>query len=60
MKKLKFLVASFLFCAMSYVGYMGYERVTMSEAERFMEANVEALTLDEGSTRYSCARITIV
>jgi len=47
MKKIKFLVASFLFCAMSYAGYMGYERVTMSEAERFMEANVEALTSGE-------------
>ena len=48
MKKIKFLVASFLFCAMSYVGYMGYERMTMSEAERFMLANVEALTSEEG------------
>lgn len=44
MRKVKFLVASLLFCAMSYAGYMGYERMTMSEAERFMLANVEALT----------------
>ncbi len=47
MRKIKFLVASLLFCAMSYAGYMGYERVTMSEAERFMQANVEALTSGE-------------
>ena len=47
MRKVKFLVASLLFCAMSYAGYMGYERVTMSEAERFMQANVEALTSGE-------------
>ena len=40
-------MASLLFCAMSYVGYMGYERMTMSEAERFMQANVEALTSGE-------------
>ena len=50
MRKVKFLVASLLFCAMSYAGYMGYERVTMSEAERFMQANVEALTRGEGGT----------
>ena len=49
MRKVKFLVASLLFCAMSYAGYMGYERVTMSEAERFMQANVEALTSGESA-----------
>lgn len=57
MRKVKFLVASLLFCAMSYAGYMGYERVTMSEAERFMQANVEALTSGEsGGTKYNNAR----
>jgi len=50
MRKIKFLVASLLFCAMSYAGYVGYERVTMSEAERFMLANVEALTSGESSS----------
>ncbi len=55
MRKIKFLVASLLFCAMSYAGYMGYERVTMSEAERFMQANVEALTRGEGGAgKYTC------
>ena len=56
MRKIKFLVASLLFCAMSYAGYMGYERVTMSEAERFMQANVEALTSGEGGggSQYMC------
>ena len=31
MRKVKFLVASLLFCAISYVGYMGYERMMVSE-----------------------------
>ena len=52
MRKIKFLVASLLFCAMSYAGYMGYERVTMSEAERFMQANVEALTSGESGSGF--------
>lgn len=47
MKKIKFFVASFLFCAMSYAGYSVYESATLTEAERLMIANVEALTLNE-------------
>lgn len=47
MKKIKILVASVLFCAMSYTGYTAYERVTIPEAEKFMQANVEALTSGE-------------
>ena len=50
MRKIKFLVASVLFCAMGYVGYTTHEKMTMSEAEKFMQANVEALTQDEGGT----------
>ena len=48
MRKIKFLVASVLFCAMGYVGYTAHEK--------FMQANVEALTLGEpgGGTRYEC------
>lgn len=44
MKRVKILVASVLFCAMGYVGYTTHEKMTMSEAEKFMQANVEALT----------------
>ena len=52
MKRIKFLVASVLFCAMGYVGYTAHEKMTMSEAEKFMQANVEALTLDEPGGGY--------
>ena len=31
-------------CAIGYVGFTTYGKVTMSEAEKFMLANVEALT----------------
>ena len=60
MRKIKFLVASVLFCAMGYTGYTAYEKMTMSEAEKFMKANIEALTLGEpggggsGGGAYSC------
>ena len=47
MKKIKILVASVLCCAMGYTGYTAYEKTTMSEAEKFMIANVEALTSEE-------------
>ena len=47
MKKIKILVASVLCCAMGYAGYTAYEKMTMSEAEKFMIANVEALTSNE-------------
>ena len=47
MKKIKILVASVLCCAMGYTGYTAYEKMTMSEAEKFMIANVEALTKSE-------------
>lgn len=47
MKKMKFLIASVLFCAVSYVGYTTYKQMAMSDAEKFMQANVVALTQDE-------------
>lgn len=47
MKKVKFLVASVLFCAMGYTGYTAHEKMTMSEAAKFMNANIEALTSNE-------------
>ncbi len=30
-----------------YMGYTAYESATMTDAERFMLANIEALTIDE-------------
>lgn len=58
MKRMKFLVASVLFCAMGYVGYTAHAKMTMSEAEKFMQANIEALTNGETSgdtgTKYTC------
>ncbi|GAA6368977.1 hypothetical protein [Odoribacter splanchnicus] len=55
MKKVKILVASVLFCTMGYVGYTAYEKMTVSEAEKFMQVNVEALTRGEsGGTDYTC------
>ena len=54
MKKIKILVASVLCCAMGYTGYTAYEKMTMSEAEKFMIANVEALTSNEsGGNNYN-------
>lgn len=47
MKKIKIIMATVVFCAMGYVGYTAHEKMTMSEAEKFMQANVEALTSDE-------------
>lgn len=48
MKKVKFIIASLLFCTMSYVGYTTYKQMSISDAEKFMLANVEALTSGEG------------
>lgn len=52
MKRIKVLVVSVLFCAMGYTGYTAYEKMAMSEAEKFMQANVEALTLGEPGGGY--------
>lgn len=45
--KVKFIIAATLFLAMVYAGYSVYESTTLTEAEKFMKANVEALTNDE-------------
>lgn len=47
MKTVKILIASVLFCAMGYTGYTAHEKMTMSEADKFMKTNVEALTQKE-------------
>lgn len=54
MKKVKVLVVSLLFCAVGYTGYSAHEKMTTSEAERFMNVNVEALTRGEGSGGTTC------
>lgn len=50
MKRVKVLVASVLFCVMGYIGANAYEKMTTTEAEEFMKANVEALTSGEGGS----------
>ena len=58
MRKIKFLIGLVLFCAMGYVGYIAHEKMNMSDAEKFMLANVEALTHDEStSKKYKCYSI---
>lgn len=63
MKRVKILIASVLFCAMGYTGSAVHGKLTMSEAEKFMQANIEALTLDEpgGATTHTldCGKGTI-
>lgn len=56
MKKIKIIVASVLFGVIGHVGYTAYEKMTMSEAEKFMQVNVEALTQSEEgvSTSWPC------
>ena len=47
MKRVKVLIASALFCAMGYAGFIAHEKMTMPEAEKLMTANIEALTDNE-------------
>ena len=49
MKKMRLLFATALCCTIGYVGHITYEKVTMTNAEKFMLANVEALTSGETS-----------
>lgn len=36
--------AAAMFCAATFAGYTAYEQATMTDAERMMQANIEALT----------------
>lgn len=47
MKKLKLFLGVALFGAMSFGAFSAYDYATMSEEERFLLANIEALTSDE-------------
>lgn len=57
MKKIKLLIV-FVFCAIiGFVGDIAYERMGMSDAEKFMISNIEALTSGEsggGTTMVIC------
>lgn len=43
MKKMKMTIVLVLFCAIGYVGLTAYKGATMSEIDKMMQANVEAL-----------------
>lgn len=47
MKKIKLFLCVALFGAMSYGAFTAYQSMTMSEEERFLLANIEALTNGE-------------
>lgn len=47
MKKIKIALISLFVCALGYSGYSAYDYMTMTEAERFLLTNIEALTWDE-------------
>ena len=47
MKKIKLLFSVAIFACMSVVGYTAYDNMGMSDVEKLMLANVEALTGDE-------------
>lgn len=49
MKKIKLFLCVALFGAMSYGAFTAYDHYTMNEEERFLLANIEALTNDEES-----------
>jgi len=53
--KTRLIIVTTLFFAMVYAGYSVYESAILTKAEKFMKANVEALTSDEsgeGGYRY--------
>ncbi len=44
MKKIKMFAAVAMFCTAAFSGYTAYDQATMTDQERFMLANIEALT----------------
>ncbi len=51
MKKIKMTIVAAMFCAAAFAGYTAYDRATMTDQERLMLANIEALTnIDEDSS----------
>lgn len=61
MKKIKLFLCVALFGAMSFGAFSAYEHYTMSEEERFLLANIEALTESEpggGDISFNCSTYT--
>ncbi|MFI3261376.1 MAG: hypothetical protein R3Y26_00560 [Rikenellaceae bacterium] len=54
MRKLKKILAVATFCAATVVGYNAYNNATMTEEERLIKANLEALSGDEDTDRIDC------
>ncbi|MFR9531608.1 MAG: hypothetical protein SNH05_09635 [Rikenellaceae bacterium] len=53
MKRIKMLAAAAIFCTAGFAGYTAYDKATMTDEEKFMLANLEALTsgeVESGST----------
>ncbi|MFI3263201.1 MAG: NVEALA domain-containing protein [Rikenellaceae bacterium] len=49
MKRIKFFTCALALCAMGMVGYNAYQNSTMTEEERLLMANIEALSSDSES-----------
>ncbi len=47
MKKIKMFAAAAMFCAAGFAGYTAYDKATMTDQEKFMLANIEALSQNE-------------
>lgn len=48
MKKIKTVLMTLFVCALGYGSYTAYDYITMTDAERFLLQNIEALTSGEG------------
>ncbi len=44
MKKIKMFAAAAMFCATAFAGYTAYDKATMTDQEKLMQVNLEALT----------------
>ncbi len=54
MKKIKMFAAAAMFCAAAFAGYTAYDQATMTDAERMMLANIEALATLEIYIPFIC------
>ncbi|MFI3306554.1 MAG: NVEALA domain-containing protein [Rikenellaceae bacterium] len=48
MKKIKTFAAAAIFCAATFAGYTAYNQATMTDSEKMILANIEALTNNGG------------
>ncbi len=51
MKKIKMTIAATMFCAAAFAGYTAYDKATMTDQEKLLQANLEALTSDEHANK---------